>query len=33
MEYGSHFAAAPIAPLFRDLERDAEAVPNGWKGE
>ena len=24
---------APIAPLFRDLERDAEAVLSGWKGE
>jgi hypothetical protein len=23
----------PIAPLFRDLERDAEAVLSGWKGE
>ena len=22
---------APIAPLFRDLERDAEAVLSGWK--
>jgi hypothetical protein len=23
---------APIALLFRDLERDAEAVLSGWKG-
>jgi hypothetical protein len=23
---------APIAPLFRGLERDAEAVLSGWKG-
>jgi hypothetical protein len=23
---------APLAPLFRDLERDAEAVLSGWKG-
>jgi len=22
---------APIAPLFRDLERDAEAVLSGWR--
>ena len=22
----------PIGPLFRDLERDAEAVLSGWKG-
>ena len=22
---------APLAPLFRDLERDAEAVLSGWK--
>lgn len=22
---------APIAPLFRDLERDAEAVLRGWR--
>ena len=22
---------APIAPLFRDLERDADAVLSGWK--
>jgi hypothetical protein len=22
---------APIAPLFRDLERDAETVLSGWK--
>lgn len=24
---------APIAPLFRDLEREAEAVLSGWKDE
>ena len=23
---------APLAPLFRDLERDAETVLSGWKG-
>jgi hypothetical protein len=22
---------APIAPLFRDLERDAEVVLSGWR--
>jgi hypothetical protein len=22
---------APIAPLFRDLEREFEVVPSGWK--